>query len=424
MSVKISGEQEARTTARSAGAIAVSRLWGQAMQITAFLLAARFLGPHDFGIFAIVQAVALGLTIVAVAGWREQAIVRPSLSSPAFFLALVAAGLVSAILGLMALVTIAFGLHPAMAPLFVLFAISVPLLSAATFLEGIALREGRVHRYAMGAIVAESVYLGVTALLLWTDHGVLSLGLARVVLSAIYLGGALAATRPPMPRPGSRRIRKKILGFVRGIVAARFSDYMSNNGATILVGAALGPAATGLYRAATRLVAAAFEAVSEVSRTLSWRAAGSSSACVEAVRAKALLSAIWSVAFPACVGLALVGSDLVAVALGPEWAATASLIGILAVRRLALSAYGAAEASLARRGETGLAGRLAFQVAGLTLLFILAGIPFGLVATATAHLAAGLVGGILILRSFHLTAGLGYGDMARAAARPAIATSG
>ena len=410
-------------TTISTGSIACSRIYAQAAQILTFVLAARVLGPIDFGTFALVQAVALGMILFSSAGWRETAIVRPSLSPFAFAFA-IGSGLLSALLlGIVAIGMLTLAGDPDVILLIMCFAISVPMSSTAIFLEGLALRNERVQFYAMGAIIAETVGVIVTLVGLAMGLGLAALGLARIGMAVLYLLGGIYAAQPSRPRIGRRRTTwRHIFVFSRGIMLARAWDYFNNNTATLVAGFLLGPAAAGIYRAASRLVAAAFEAITEAARVITWRGIITRNERINDIEASVLLWKIWTIAFPVCFGLALTGPDLVRIALGAEWAAAGLVVSLLAFRRLGLSSYIVLEPILASHNKTARAGTVSKYMASISLVFILFCAPFGLLGLTTGQVAAGIIGGGLILYELHRTTALSLPLIFAAAWRPLVAS--
>lgn len=286
-----------------------------------FLILARqlfYVGPYEYllksqddgHLFSacfganLVQAAVLALLLGAV--W---------LAAPLLF----PAGKVSLILGL---------LVPAILP-----------VAAVAWYEAVLLRAMRVKRYYASLLVGDTLGAALAVFLLLHGWGVVALvaqTYARLFSVLVLL--ALATGQRPSLAAGPRAIRE-VLHWSRARHAAVLLNFTSAYGADLVLGVALSPAATGLYRASNRIVSALSDLFAQPLQKIAQT--NLSASCVRRQDSGTawltMLSGVGAVAWSGLLTLACLAPDLVPFALGAKWAPAVPVVVVFcAVKAFAL----------------------------------------------------------------------------------------
>ncbi len=385
----------------------LARIVAQVCQIVTFLLAARILGPAEFGLFALVQAFSVLLFAVSGAGWREVMVstaeTRHEMSQVLGFS--LAFGIGVSLAGL----AMAAGMHTLFrqteaAVLLALFSACILVAPLGTSWSGQLMREGRARTLAGATMVSEVAGLAITAKFLLLDYGVYSLAFGKIAHQLTF--AAIAAWKAGWH--GEIRLRgprtRHLMSTSMHVLANRLIGFLQTNGVTFIVGAFLGPIGVGFYRAAERVVASVAELVMEPIRMIAWvrlrqAADGSTDPTLlkerVAVEAAHLLPLFLIAAAPVFIGLGLVAEALIPIILGADWAPTGTVAAIFAFASLGAVPGTIAEPMLTLIGEVRRLPRI-MLLNGLASLAIisLAG-NFGLYVLAAASLVtSGLTLGV------------------------------
>lgn len=384
-----------RALAGFAGWTALARIVAQGAQFAGFVFAARVLGPADFGLFSLVLVSSTLLMVVASAGWYERLLStegeRPFLHAISLI-----AGATSGLLILLGgfVASSAFGI-PEIAQLCVFFAISMPLLTIGRLHGAVLVADNRIGRNAFVQIAMELAALVALIVALQEGMGLLSLGVSKLVHAVVGWGLAVWSTRWFAMAVPNRDQLADILRFSRNMLAGSLTFFLQENLSILLIGAFLGPAGAGLYRAGARVAGAVAEVLGEATRMIAWttlRAARAEGDGPE-VFITPVLKLIGYVAIftlPAFVGLIIVAQDLTHVLLGPEWLPTAWVIALLALRRIPLSVENIAFPLLILRDAASMVPKIALASASVSVLALVVAAPHGLIWAAAGQLAAGL----------------------------------
>lgn len=389
------------TLAKLAGWTMTARVVAQFTQFAGFVIAARFLGPADFGLFSLVYLFTMLLTLLAGSGWRELLLTHDREGDAAQFLALALGGAAGLLFGLGGT---AFSKLSGtdVAALCWLLGLAIPLLCVTTVQGGRLLAEGRARQLAVVQILGEVAALGALVVSLTGGMGLLALGISKLALACVGLLTAVLSTR----WLGSRVPRGvEVRGMVRftgAIMMSRLISFGQENMSLLLVGVFLGPAGAGLYRGGARLAGALTEVLSETMRIVGWsafrqaREAGhetSGTGRAEQMRAPAirLLSVLLLVSVPAFVGLAVLAPLMIATLLGPEWSAAAGVLSLLALRRMLTLPQSVLEPVLSLTGAVRIVPRLNAINAAASLLLLLLLVPRGILAVAAGQAIAGVL---------------------------------
>lgn len=378
----------------------IERITAQAGQLIVFIAAARILGPAEFGVFALVSAVAILLLRVAEFGWAQFIMSWDGgdLRARQTLMVAIFSGLGVGLLGLTAAgIMYALGAGATMVALFSLFSVWLLLATTSSAQKGIMIRQDKLKWSAAAETSGEIIATGVALLGLFSGLGVLSLALGRLAFQATHLTVSFVATRLP-PALGLKRAElRDILTFSWNLFLTRMIMNLRTYMATFIIGGFLGPAAVGYYRAAERLVGAMAEVVAVPTEVLAWslfrRARDQEGGSITGFHARAaeFFKVLFALAVPVFVWIAIMGPELVATILGHEWLPAVPVVAILALSRIIILPGHATEAILSLAGEIRrlVPFSLVYLVLGIAL--ILAGAQFGLMGVAWAQVGIAVV---------------------------------
>lgn len=374
--------------------------FSQVAQLAAFIVAARVLNSAEFGLFAYSAAFAVLLVIFAEGGWGEFVMKTPSDPDRLDQVASVSilAGLLSMTFGLCgaAVIGLYFG-QAQEAMLVALFSIWLLPASLVVVYEGIMVAAGRLRAHAVIRILADACGLGVTVAGLLAGWSVLALVAGRLTMQVTMLAACIVVVRW-FPRPRlTQPLLRELLEFSRHIVANRLIVFVRSYSGTLAVGSFLGLAEAGYYRAAERIVAAFSEMIGEPVRLLAWVVlrrvtnlpAGERSPSKEmGAAATAFMVSAMAISVPVYIGLALMSGSLVHIVLGDSWAPAAILITLLSVKQILLIPGYLTEPLLSLAGTIKKMPAAVLVNSLVSLAFILAFTPFGMLAAAIGQCAA------------------------------------
>ncbi len=302
------------------------------------IVATRVLGTTAFGAYAIALAfsyLARNLLYVGPYEYLLKSPLTPTLAASCLVANLgLAAAMAVLVAALAAFAEPLFG-TPDVGWLLVRLAPTFVLVAVSSWAEALLLRDGAMRRYyltivvgdLLGAAVAVTCLLAGFGLAALVVHAYVRLG-TMVLLYLSYRGFALEWA-------GDRAEMGAVLAWSRARYGASLLNFGSGYGADLVLGLLLSPAATGLYRAASRIVSALSDlfaqpllkiAQTDVSARL---AAGGG----PGLGWLAMFGGIAAVAWAALAGLALAAGDIVPFVLGEQWRAAAPLVAVFCAAR-------------------------------------------------------------------------------------------
>ncbi|WP_394155119.1 oligosaccharide flippase family protein [Loktanella salsilacus] len=330
---------------KTAGDIVVTvseRLVSQICQLAVFVLAARLLGPGEFGTFAIVSACAILLLRLAEAGWAPFIMTRPDQDNTPYQVVMVAllSGSVFAAIGVAGTqVAKIAGLAPDLARLSMLFCLWIALATVFTAQKGVLIWRNQITTAALIEITSELVGGAITIVSLFQGAGLFALIYGRLGYQGVALFLSFSVTRR-LPTWGiPAKVRQELWAFSFQILSSRMLYNVRLHFITLTLGAFLGPVAVGYFRVAERLVGAAFELVAVPGQLLAWtmlrraRDAGPSEKAAERIQQQVArhLKVLLAIGTPLFIWLSVMHSEIVAALLGPEWQPAGVLVAILAL---------------------------------------------------------------------------------------------
>lgn len=377
----------------------LSRVFAQLIQFAIFMLAARVMSPAEFGVFALVAAIAAILTQVSIAGWPEYIMqwggevfrVRQTL-----FVAIVA-GLIFMIIGLMTgLVAPLLSDSPVVQPLILVLSICILFNSISSTYAGVMNWQNKLTLAALTWLGADIVQLVVSAWALLNGHGVMALAYGRLAgaMVASIIGFGATRVSPALAIDGS--LLRELSLYSWHIVATRLLANIRVYAATFIIGSFMGAASVGFYRAAQRLVVAFEEIVSEPTRILAWSLFRKSRDEMNGISGFTSLSQRFFgfqlyVAAPLFIGISLMAEDLTRGALGPDWGQAVPVVQLLAIAALVRSSGHASIPILSLARQSWLLPPITLAYSAITIAFICIGAQYGLQATALSEVVAAVI---------------------------------
>lgn len=311
---------------------------GQVILLVVTLVAARFLSPTDFGVFALASVgVTLVRTLLYSGAFEYQLKTedRDAASTECLLVNLALSIAVSLILiGLSFFSKAVFGVATVGA-LILAMAPSNLLAAVTAWQESQVLRAGRLRGYYLVTTIGEVCSAGVAIALLMGHQGLYALVSQLYVRAAVLLVGYLILKRTTFSEHFSVRRLNKIVRWSISRYGAVLLSFVTTYGADVLLGIFLSPAASGLYRASSRIVGAVTDMFAQPTRILaatlfSARAAvGESSADLW----PRIVTSATFIGWSALAGLAVVAPTAVPIVLGPQWTAAAPIVTILCLAR-------------------------------------------------------------------------------------------
>ena len=384
--------------------------FSQVAQLAAFVVAARVLTSAEFGLFAYSAAFAVLLVIFAEGGWGE--FVMKTRNDPEQLDQVATVSILSGVLSMtVALCGAAIiGLYFRQveeAVLVALFGVWLLPASLVVVYEGIMVAAGRLRAHAAVRILADACGLAVTVGGFLAGWGVLALVAGRLAMQLTMLVGCLVMVRwLPKPRL-TRSLLWELLDFSRHIVSNRLIVFVRSYSGTLVVGSFLGLAEAGYYRAAERIVAAFSEMIGEPLRLLAWvilrRVAnlppGDRNVSEQmGTAATGFMVSAMAVSLPVYIGLALMSGSFVHIVLGDAWAPAAILVTLLSVKQILLIPGYLTEPLLSLAGTIKKMPSAVLFNSVVSLAFVLALTPFGMLAAAAGQCAAAVFSFVISMR--------------------------
>ena len=399
------------------------RIISQVAQFTIFVLAARILGPADYGVFALVAASAILLLRVAEVGWApfimsqsgDDTVPRQVLLI-AIFAGILVGGVGLAGAGVAQIMNASHDI----VWLTLLFSVWVMLANTSSAQKGVLIWQGRMKASAICEIAGEIVGLIVGAATLLTGWGLLALAFARLAYQTTHLTLSFAITRLGPKTGMTRDLMRELWVFSAQIFTSRMLINIRLYTATFIIGGFLGPTAVGLFRAADRLVSAAAEVIAVPGQLLAWtllrKARDGGDAETRQARINAQVSQhikmITMAGAPLLIWLMVMSDEVIGGLLSAEWAAAAPLVAILAISRLLFIFGILTEPLMSIVGQAGRLPAFTLLVLIVSVVLTLIAAQFGVYAVAWAQV---LIAAIVLAATvwlFRKHAGVDWGLVA------------
>ncbi len=387
---------QGRAAAKAVRWSSLSVLGRQGFQIVLALVLARLIGPEAYGAVAAATLVTTLAALLLDQGLAAALVQRADLPRGAAGATATVNLLSALVLGAVVVATApllaAFLNSPGLAPMLLWLGPGLLLKGAAIVPRAMLLRRLELSRVAVVEIVAAALGTAVGLAAAFAGAGTAAMVASVLVTDAAVATALLAQERGSAPNLRLRAFLP-LAGFGGRVFATNGVAYLSRNTDTVLVGHLLGQSALAQYSMAYRVLVIPVQflgqSVNRVLFPVLSRAQGRREELAAHLhRATALLALT---AVPPMVLVACAAPQLVAVLLGPAWAATAPVMAVLAIAGARETVFYVTPVLMRAAGEAGLG--LRFQVLStlVQVAGIVAGLPFGLLGVAIGYTVAGFL---------------------------------
>ena len=362
----------------------------------AVVVLARLLPPEAFGLIAMISALSLVLDLIKELGLSAATIQKPDITHgqvTALFWINTAIGAAITLLLVLAAPAIAdFYMQPALRDITRWLALGFLLSGVTTQHWALLRRQMRFGTIAALETSAEILGFAVSVAAVLLGAGYWALVAQRLTGPTLILIGSWSLCRWRPGRPAREAGLGGILAFGAAVTGCNLAMALARSIDQILIGWLWGPSVLGLYERSAKLLqtpvnnismplyAVAMPALSRISdQNRRYRAAFG-----EILSTRAMLTR------PAGAVIAMTADWIVAILFGPQWHAAAPLaafFGVAMTYQPLLAAIGLVYLTQDRSREL---LRAATLDSTLSILLILAGLPFGVLGVAAASALGGL----------------------------------
>ncbi|MFL0415176.1 oligosaccharide flippase family protein [uncultured Sphingomonas sp.] len=392
----------------------LARVSGQGVALIVTLAAASYLSPEQFGVYALAAAMVTIIRTMLYGPTYQYVMQTPELhrySSETLVLKVLTAAACSLVpIAILSIWPELFGSRDVLW-LFLLMAPSNVLGAFAAWSEAQLLRRGTSMGYYTSLALVEMFGGAVAVAMFAASYGVIAL-VPMVYLRAVLLFVAFSAlARPALSTGFSAPRLAEVTRWTMPQYASSLTGLFSNYGADFIIGALLSPAATGMYRAASRITAAVSDLCAQPIRLVAI------SSFARRIAAGRPASDVWPkiaalclfVAVPALGGLAAVCDLLLPTLLGPSWAGLATIVAILSLGRVVTTLSGVATPFLAAVGLHRRLLPVQLSASACLLGGLLASADHGIVAVAVVASGTTMIAAIIyILMAYRAAQGARY----------------
>lgn len=376
------------------------------LSLVTFVVLARFLSPHDYGVAALATVFGAIVALFAAGGLSQtivqRPVVRPEELDSAFWGAAFIGVLLCVTQVLLARPVASFFAVPELALVLVVMAPSYLAMALASVQAGLLQRELAFAQTVRVAVVSNVVatVLGLTLAVLGAGYwSIVAQIVAVPVITAVWFW-KLSSFRP--------RFRFSVRHFLemnrvsRHFMGERLADFASNQSDKFLIGRFYGPGVLGLYTISFRVVFIALDVLSESFRIAIFPVFSALQGDTSRLRHTYLLAArlLLAVGLPAFAFLAVNADELLRVAFGAQWVSAAPAVRVLSIYGALQILISLSTALLQALGETRSVFWTAASGSALQVVAMVVVLPFGVLAVAGCFSLRALV--VLPVLLFHL----------------------
>jgi PST family polysaccharide transporter len=380
----------ASRTARGGMVTMVSHGLKFALSIGATAVLARLLSPHDYGLIGMVAVFTgfvsmfkdLGLSLATV----QRAEISYEQISTLFW---VNVALSAAITGVMIVLAPLIGwFYGEPRLVLITIATSAGFIFGGLAVQHEALLKRQMRFYALSVIAFLSMMIGyaVGIIFAWRGAGYWSLVFSQLSLLASNVVGVWLLCRWRPGRPRRNTGVRSMLSFGGNVTGYALVNYVSKNCDNLIIGRMFGPQPLGLYSKAVQLLGLPTEQINEPLATVSIPALSRLAKTPERYRQAYLriMEKVILLTMPA-VTLMLATSDwLVRIILGSQWSDTARIFVFMGVAGLFQPLASTGGWLLVSQGRVRDMLRWSLINAPISILSIVAGLPWGVVGVAAS----------------------------------------
>jgi O-antigen/teichoic acid export membrane protein len=390
----------------------------------------RFLGPEDFGVFAMVLFVTSFAQIFADFGTRLALIQRPEVT-PLEMTSVFWSNIVSASL----LIALLYATAPLLSQtMFQSDALTQPLRWALPVfffaaLQGVSLsvleRKFAFSRVAISDFLGSLAGAAAAISLAFVGYGVGALVAQQVVGIAVVTLLTMWAARWVPGLRFSYAALKPLLRYGSYISLATSTQFVSSSLDRPIIATRLSAADLGFSAMSQQIVLTPLRMVGMAVRRVMFPIMASIQNDNVRLR-RAFLGAqhgLMLVMAPVCLGIWALATPLVAVLLGPEWSIVATLLGFMTLNALSSTVNEFNGGVFSAKGHARFQFRWSMMTAVLTLIVLLASVPYGLVALVASRTA--LLVMLMPLNTYFAMKLIGqpWGEFLSAVIRPVISAA-
>jgi O-antigen/teichoic acid export membrane protein len=342
----------------SIAALLFARVWSNLCAVGTFIIVSHFIGPAEFGMFALASSIAVLPGWLVGVGAYEYILGRDPTGryqATAWTLSALS-GVAAALL----LIVIGIGIAvlfsaPEASVIFAGFAISTLMWGLCATHEATLIRDGRGAAVAGIGAVAESLALVSLLLALVAGAGVYALIVSRVVLGTLSAAGYWLFAQMPMRIRIDAGEMREVARFGSGVVATRVVGWGHGYGTDVIIGSMLSLADVGLYRMGMRIQNAATAVLLQAPGSPILAALGKALAR-DPSRMRHMLQRILALqlalTLPLFAGLAASAELIIGLALPPLWHESAIVLLLACLRAPGMILSGLASAALTAQGRS------------------------------------------------------------------------
>jgi len=378
-------------TARGGVVTIVSHGLKFALSIVATAILARLLTPNDYGLIGMVAVFTgfvamfkdLGLSLATV----QRAEITDAQISTLFWVNVTLSAAITALMILLAPLIGWFYGEPRLT--------LITIVTATGFLFGglavqhEALLKRQMRFYALSVIAFMSMMIGyvVGIILAWRGASYWSLVFSQLALLGSNTLGVWITCRWRPARPQRNTGVRSMLSFGSNITGYALINYISKNCDNLVAGRAFGPQLLGLYSKAVQLLSLPTDQINEPISTVSILALSRLADSPERYRQAYLriMEKVIMVTMPAVMLMLATADWLVLIILGPQWGESAKIFVFMGLAGLIQPVAATGGWLLVSQGRVRDMLRWSLINAPISIVAILAGLPWGVVGVAASY---------------------------------------
>ncbi|MFN2405176.1 MAG: lipopolysaccharide biosynthesis protein [Pyrinomonadaceae bacterium] len=379
-----------RRTARGGVVTIISHGFKFVLSIGATAVLARLLSPQDYGLIGMVAVFTGFVAMFKDAGLSLATVQRPEITyeqiSTLFWVNVTLSTAITLFMVLLAPVIGWFYSEPRLVMITIATAAGFMFGGLAVQHEALLKRQMRFYALSVIAFVSMTVGYAVGIILALRGAGYWALVFSQLALLASNLLGVWIVCRWRPGRPQRNTGVRSMLSFGGNITGYALINYVSNNSSNLVVGRVFGPQPLGLYTKAAQLLSLPTEQINEPLATVSIPALSRLADDAERYRLAYLriIEKVIMVTMPA-IALMMATSDwLVRIVLGSQWSESASLVVFMGMAALFQPVMSTAGWLLVSQGRVREMLRWSVINAPISILSILAGLPWGVAGVAAS----------------------------------------
>jgi PST family polysaccharide transporter len=377
-------------TARGGVVTIVSHGLKFALSIVATAVLARLLTPHDYGLIGMVAVFTGFVAMFKDLGLSLATVLRPEITgeqiSTLFWVNVTISAAITVLMVVLAPLIGWFYSEPRL--------VLITIVTATGFLFGglavqhEALLKRQMRFYALSVIAFASMMIGyiVGIILAWRGASYWSLVFSQLALLASNTLGVWFTCRWRPGRPRRNSGVRSMLSFGGNIMGYSLINYISKNCDNLVVGRAFGPQLLGLYAKAVQLLTLPTDQINEPISTVTIPALSRLADSPERYRQAYLriMEKVILVTMPAVMLMLATADWLVLIILGPQWVESASIFVYLGIAGLFQPVFATGGWLLVSQGRVRDMLRWSLINAPISVLSILAGVPWGVTGVAAS----------------------------------------